>query len=190
MTTKLSNIFIAAEYELYVGEGEEKELMEKAGQETPFSFITGLGLALEDFEKNLIGLNKGDKFEFSIPSDKAYGDYNDDHCLDLPRDIFMVDGKFDDNVVREGAIVPMVDSEGNRLQGLVLEIKADSVRIDFNHPLAGEELHFTGTILDTHEATAEEIAALTAPSCGCGCGSHGCDDGDCGSHGCGDGCCG
>ena len=56
----------------------------------------------------------------------------------------------------------------------------DVVVMDFNHPLAGETLHFNGEVIDVHEPTAEEIAALTAPAGGCGCG---CDD--CGS-GCGD----
>lgn len=54
--------------------------------------------------------------------------------------------------------------------------------MDFNHPLAGETLHFNGEVIDVHEPTAEEIAALTAPAGGCGCGC-GCDD--CGS-GCSD----
>ncbi|MTU74588.1 peptidylprolyl isomerase, partial [Parabacteroides merdae] len=79
-----------------------------------------------------------------------------------------------------GNTVPMMDSNGNRMNGSVLEVKEDVVVMDFNHPLAGETLHFNGEVIDVHEPTAEEIAALTAPAGGCGCG---CDD--CGS-GCGD----
>ena len=83
----------------------------------------------------------------------------------------------------------MMDSNGNRLNGSVLEVKDDVVVMDFNHPLAGETLHFSGEVIDVHEPTAEEIAALSAPAGGCGCG---CDDcgSDCGDHDHKDGGCG
>ena len=61
--------------------------------------------------------------------------------------------------------------------------------MDFNHTLAGEKIHFIGEVIDVHEPTAEEIAALSAPTGGCGCG---CDDcgSDCGDHDHKDGGCG
>ena len=62
------------------------------------------------------------------------------------------------------------------MNGSVLEVKDDIVVMDFNHPLAGETLHFSGEVIDVHEPTAEEIAAFSAPAGGCSCG---CDD--CGS---------
>ena len=113
----------------------------------------------------------------------------EDHVLDLPKNIFEVEGKFDSEIIKEGNTVPMMDSNGNRLNGSVLEVKDDVVVMDFNHPLAGETLHFSGEVIDVHEPTAEEIAALSAPTGGCGCG---CDDcgSDCCDHDHKDGGCG
>lgn len=182
-----ANKSVAVTYDLNVGEGDERELMEKATVETPLKFIFGTGSMLPAFEKALLGLGVGDNFSFSISPEEAYGEYNEDHVLDLPKDIFLVDGKFDAETIQEGNTVPMMDSNGNRMNGSVLEVKEDVVVMDFNHPLAGETLHFSGEVIDIHEATAEEIAALTAGGCGCGCGDSECGDGESGD-GCGCGC--
>lgn len=179
-----TNKSVAVTYDLNVGEGEERELMEKATVEAPLKFVFGTGTMLPAFEEALLGLAAGDTFSFSLSAEDAYGDYNEDHVLDLSKDIFMVDGKFDSEAIQEGNSVPMMDSTGNRMVGSVLEVKDDIVKMDFNHPLAGETLHFSGAVIDVHEATAEEIAALTAGACGCGedgCGEDGCD---CGEGGC------
>ena len=71
------------------------------------------------------GLEVGDKFDFSIAPADAYGEYVEDHVLDLPKNIFEVEGKFDSEVIKEGNTVPMMDSNGNRLNGSVLEVKDD-----------------------------------------------------------------
>lgn len=175
-----ANKYVAVTYDLNVGEGEERELMEKATKEVPLKFIFGMGMMIPAFEKALDGLEVGSTFNFSIAPAEAYGEYNQDHVLELPKNIFEVEGKFDAEMIKEGNTVPMMDSNGNRMNGSVLEVREDIVVMDFNHPLAGETLHFTGEVIDVHEATPEEIAALTAPADGCGCGC-----GDCGG-GCGD----
>ena len=186
-----ANKYVAVTYDLNVGEGEERELMEKATVEAPLKFIYGTGMMLPAFEKALNGLEVGGTFTFSIEPAEAYGEYNEEHVLDLPKNIFEVDGKFDAEMIKEGNTVPMMDSNGNRMNGSVLEVKDDIVVMDFNHPLAGETLHFSGEVIDVHEPTAEEIAAFSATAGGCSCG---CDDcgSDCGDNhegGCGCGGC-
>lgn len=181
-----ANKFVSVTYDLNVGEGEDQELMEKATAERPLNFIFGTGSMLEAFEKALNGLEAGEKFNFSLAPEDAYGEYVEEHVLELPKNIFEVDGKFDESVIYEGNTVPMMDSNGNRLNGSVLAIGEDSVTMDFNHPLAGETLHFSGEVLDVHDPTEEEVAQLLAPAGGCGCGCD-CGDGACGD-GCGDGC--
>ena len=182
-----ANKFVAVTYDLYVGEGEERELMEKATREVPLKFIYGTGYMIQEFEVALMGLESGAAFDFTITPENAYGEYNEDYVLDLPKNIFEVDGKFDSEMIQEGNTVPMMDSNGNRMNGSVLEVRDDVVVMDFNHPLAGETLHFTGEVIDVHEPTAEEIAALTAPAGGCGCGCDSCGGG-CGDHEHGDSC--
>ena len=188
-----ANKFVAVTYDLHVGEGDERELMEKATREVPLKFIFGTGAMLPAFENGLNVLEVGDKFSFTLEPADAYGEYVEEHVLDLPKNIFEVNGKFDAEMIKEGNTVPMMDSNGNRMNGSVLEVKEDVVVMDFNHPLAGETLHFDGEVIDVHEPTAEEIKALTAPAGGCsgcsGCGG-GCGDGECGDgEGCGSGCC-
>ena len=182
-----ANKYVAVIYDLNVGEGEERELMEKATREVPLKFIYGMGMMIPAFKEALMGLEEGEKFDFSITPENAYGEYNEEHVLDLPKSIFEVDGKFDSEMVQEGNIIPMMDASGQRINGSVLEVKDDVVVMDFNHPLAGETLHFKGEVIDVHEPTAEEIAALTAPAGGCGCGCDSCGSG-CGDHGHGDSC--
>lgn len=172
------NKFVAVTYDLNVGEGEERELMEKATPEVPLKFIHGIGMMIPAFEEALEGLEPGDSFDFSLTPEKAYGEYNENHVLELPKNIFEVDGKFDAEMIKEGNTVPMMDADGNRMNGSVLEVREDVVVMDFNHPLAGETLHFKGEVVDVHEPTAEEIAAMTSTGCGGGCGGCG---GGCGS---------
>lgn len=186
-----ANKYVAVTYDLNVGEGEERELMEKATKEVPLKFIFGTNMMLQAFENALNGLEVGDKFDFTIEPADAYGEYNEEHVLDLPKNIFEVDGKFDAEMIKEGNTVPMMDSNGNRMNGSVLEVKDDIVVMDFNHPLAGETLHFSGEVIDVHEPTAEEIASFAAPAGGCGCGCDSCGGGcGCGDNdescGCGD----
>ena len=165
---------VSLTYDLTViNEEGEKELMERATRQHPLTFIFGMGTMLEAFEKNVDGLSVGDKFSFVLTSDEAYGDYFDAHVLELPKKLFEVDGKFDVERVAEGQTLPMMDSQGNRMMGSVLEIKQDVVVMDFNHPLAGETLHFDGEVIDVHEPTEEEINAIYQED-----GCSGCDKSD------------
>jgi FKBP-type peptidyl-prolyl cis-trans isomerase SlyD len=191
------NQFVATEYELFVdGEKEgELELMERATSEQPMKFIFGVGMMLKKFEENLFGLETGDKYEFSIPADEAYGQYIDENVLDLDRSIFEIDGKLDERIIFAGNVVPLMDSEGNRLNAQVVEVTNSHVKVDLNHPLAGENLHFKGSILEVRKSSEKELVELLGGGeGGCGCGSGGCGSDDCGTDhehsggGCGSGC--
>lgn len=178
------NKYVTVIYDLNVGEGDERELMEQATEQRPLEFIFGTNSMLEAFENQLEGLSQGDTFSFRLTPEEAYGDYDDTKIIELPKNIFEVDGKIDDEVLFEGNTLPMMDSSGNRLVGSVVSIGDDVVIMDFNHPLAGETMHFEGTVMEVREASAEEIAALFSGG-GCGCGSGGCGSGEEGGCGCG-----
>lgn len=130
----------------------------------------------------------------SLKDIDAYGELDENAIVDLPKHIFFIDGEFDDEIVQIGNTVPMMSTSGQRLNGLVLEITDDTVKMDFNHPLAGEDLFFKGEIVEVREATDDELAALVSGGCGCGSGSCGCGDeaecadGSCSSGSCGCGC--
>ncbi|GHT10660.1 peptidyl-prolyl cis-trans isomerase [Bacteroidia bacterium] len=167
---------VSLTYDLTV-DGEEngrKELMERATKEHPLTFMFGMGMMLEAFERNVEGLKVGDKFSFTLEPEEAYGEYIEQNVVELPKSIFEVDGKFDEEKISEGETLPMMDAQGNRMMGSVLEIKSEVVVMDFNHPLAGETLHFDGEVIDVHEPSPEEIAALSHEG-GCDCGCESCD---------------
>ncbi|MEG1660478.1 MAG: FKBP-type peptidyl-prolyl cis-trans isomerase [Bacteroides sp.] len=181
------NKYITVAYELYTTEDGDRDLIEKATAEHPFQFISGMGTTLDAFESQIVALNKGDKFEFTIASEDAYGEYDEEHVLDLPKNIFEVDGRFDAERIYEGNVVPLMDAEGHRLNGTVVEVKPETVVIDMNHPLAGADLTFVGEVLENRPATNEEIegmANMMSGEGGCSCGCDSCGDDEC-SEGCG-----
>lgn len=188
-----ANKFVACTYELYVGDDKERELMEEATLERPLEYIHGMGMMLPEFEKNLFGLSAGDSFDFVLTSEQAYGEYSQEHVMDLPREIFTnEEGEFDAERVVEGNTLPLYTPDGDTIMGTVVEIKDDVVVMDLNHPLAGETLHFIGKIVEEHEATSQEIEKFFGNhggGCGggCGCSSQkdessggGCCGGSCG----------
>ncbi|MDR0505234.1 MAG: FKBP-type peptidyl-prolyl cis-trans isomerase [Dysgonamonadaceae bacterium] len=174
---------VSLTYDLTVDEENSKELMERATPENPLTFIFGMGMMLEAFEKNIEGLKTGDKFSFSLSPEEAYGEYIEQNVVELPKKIFEIDGKFDSEKISEGESLPMMDSQGNRMMGSVIEVKTETVVMDFNHPLAGETLHFEGEVIDVHEPTAEEMAAVMHGS-ECGCGNCDCSSDENGCTGC------
>lgn len=193
-----NNKYVEVTYDLFLnGEDDKLELWEQAPKEAPLRFTFGLGMMLEKFEENLKGLKQGDIYDFTIKCDDAYGPREEGRVIELDKSIFMINGEFAEDV-KEGNIVPMMDVEGNRMNGIVLEIKDDKVKMDFNHPLAGEDLNFRGEVLVVRDATEEEIAVATRPhkcggcggGCNGGCGSEGGCGGNCGGEQACDGGCG
>lgn len=173
-----SHKYVTVAYELYANnEKGIHELMEKAPAEHPFQFITGMGVALDSFEEKILAHNEGDEFDFTLSVDEAYGPYEQEHVLELPKKTFFIDGRFDKNTVYPGAVLPLVNADGNHFHGLVLEVKDDTVTIDLNHPLAGKALHFKGIVTTMRPATDDEIQGLINMMSGEGCGC-GCDDCD------------
>jgi len=181
---------VSVTYELKL-DGKEGDVFEKAGKDSPLIFLYGSGMMLPAFENGLAEKKASDTFEIFIAAADAYGEVNEEAIVELPKSIFMVDGKIDEQLITPGNSVPMMSTSGQRMEGLVVSVDENTVQMDFNHPLAGEDLHFTGEILDVRDATDEELNAAYSSSCGCGsgggCGDSGCGDGGCESEGCGSG---
>ena len=182
-------------YDLRVDD-EQGEMVEQATEAQPLEFLYGAGVMLPKFESHLAGLRQGEPFTIKLNKTDAYGEVNREAIVELPKHVFLVDGNFDAELIKVGNTVPMMSSNGQRLNGLVLEVSDDIVKMDFNHPLAGEDLYFAGTVLNVREASDEEVAQiLSGGGCGCGsgsCSTSSCDDGSCdpneNSGGCGCGC--
>lgn len=184
MEQQTPNKYVTVAYELYTDNDKGiHELVEKAPIEHPFQFISGLGIALDSFESKILALAEGEAFDFVLKVDEAYGPYEQDHVIELPKETFAFNGRFDKDMVYPGAVLPLVNADGMRFQGLVLELKDNTVIIDLNHPLAGKDLHFKGQIVTMRDATNEEIQALiNHEGCNCGGDCEGGCEGGCGGH--------
>jgi FKBP-type peptidyl-prolyl cis-trans isomerase SlyD len=150
-------VFIS--YQLaFPDEDGQPDVVEIVDEKEPMVFIHGLSGLPEAFEKNLLGLNEGDIFDFSISAEDAYGNVDPNAIIQLPKSIFQAEGQTADDILQIGNFIPMTDDQGNRMQGLVVAIEGETVTMDFNHPLAEKTLMFQGKILKIREATPEEIA--------------------------------
>ncbi|QZE13149.1 FKBP-type peptidyl-prolyl cis-trans isomerase [Halosquirtibacter laminarini] len=169
----------------------DSEIYESATLENPLQFIYGTNQMLPAFEKAIDGLTEGAEFKINLSQEDAYGEVNEEAVINLPKSVFVTEGKFDEERIKVGEMIPMMTSDGRRMTGVVLEVQDEEVKMDFNHPLAGEELFFVGKIVSVEEPTVEELEAVYNPGGGCGCGSssEGCGSG-CGDNegGCGSGC--
>jgi FKBP-type peptidyl-prolyl cis-trans isomerase SlyD len=134
------------------------EIIEETRAGDPLVFLYGNGQMLPKFEEHLSTLKAGDAFEFTLSSDDAYGELDQDAVIDLDKSIFLVEGKTDDDMLAIGNVIPMRDEQGHMLQGTVVSVSKDSVRMDFNHPMAGNVLHFTGKVIEVRTATDEEVS--------------------------------
>ncbi|MCP4648095.1 MAG: peptidylprolyl isomerase [bacterium] len=177
------NNVVSIVYELRA-DSKAGEVVEALTNENPLTFLFGTGGLLPKFEEHLSGLKTGDNFEFLLNSEDAYGPIVENAIVHVPQSVFEVDGKIDENLMKIGSMVPMMDAEGRRLNGKVMAIEGDAVKMDFNHPMAGNDLFFKGEVTDVRIATEEELShGHTHAEGGCGCGSNGegsCDDENCG----------
>lgn len=185
--------YVSMIYDLYQVEADGKwQLVHQVDPEDPEKIIYGVTKGvIVPLELALDGLEEGATFEVEASSDEAFGPYIEEQVMDLDKDMFFVDGKFDSNVVAVGNYVPMLTADGFRVNGKVVEITDDKVKLDFNHPLAGKAVCFKGSVLEVREATPEELhIAAGGHQCGCNKGEGGCGcSGSDGACGCGQGGC-
>lgn len=175
--------FVELIYDLYEVEGSSEVLMMKATDELPDRFVFGVDQNMLDaFTQALNGLKQGDKFDIVLGPDQAFGERIDEYVMDFDKEMFFVDGKFDDERIKEKNVIEMMTADGHRVAGEVITVGPEKVTVDFNHPLAGQTVRYVGEVRVVRDATPEE---LQPKSCGCDhdCGGddHDCCDGGCGS---------
>ncbi len=179
-----NNKMVAVHYKLTV----DGAIADRSNPEAPLEFICGTGMLLPKFEEALIGKSAGDKVSFTLEPKDGYGEIIPEAVVELPKTVFMIDGKVAEDILFVGSQVPMSDANGNRMVGVVKEVNADNVKMDFNHPMAGKTLNFDVEVVSVRDVTPEDLASKGG--CGCGCGDHECGEGcgdHCGDH-CGEGC--
>ena len=153
--------------------------------EKPLDYIHGTGSLLPKLEEHIEGMEPGCKFDVTLAAADAYGEIDPDRVIDLPKAAFEINGEVREDLLVPGNTIPMLNSVGAVIPGVVLEVTPETVKMDLNHPMAGKTLHFTGEILTVREATEKELTeglhGEYVHSCG-GCGGHGGCGGGCHGH--------
>ena len=178
--------YVELVYEIFVVNGDEQVSVFKFNKEHPDAFVFGMDVTLiQGFQDHIFNLEQGEKFDFTLKPEEAFGAKDPNMVYELEKEIFHVDGKFDHEHICVGAIVPMMTQDGMRIEGIVTQVTDDKVTMDFNHQLAGETVRYAGYVQLVRDATPEELQPKHHHGCGCGC--EDCGGGDCG-HDHGDGC--
>lgn len=183
--------YVELGYDLYELTPNGPKLVHQTDIDDPEKIIFGVTAGMiQPLEKAIEGLAPGGEFNVDVKAAEAFGPHDPEQVVTLDRDIFMVDGKFDDEMIKVGEYVPMMTADKYRINGLVTEVTDTNVKMDFNHPLAGKDVRFSGKILTVRDATPEELQpAHSCGGCCGGCGDDNCCGGDNGA-GCGDNSCG
>ncbi len=126
-------------------DGAKGDIIENVSEEHPLEVVIGTEDLLEKFEEKIMGLQAGNTFEFILSPEDAYGNYDEEGVVSVPKTELMED--VSDITISEGEIIPIVTDDEEEMEAVVLEIDKDIVTLDFNHPLAGETLFFEGKII-------------------------------------------
>ena len=195
-----TNSVVEFSYELEV----DGQVVDQCPKERPLDYIHGTGGLLPKLEEHIEGMEPGDRFDVTLTPAEGYGEVDPQRIIDLPKAAFEVNGEIREDLLVPGNTIPMMNSMGGIIPGVVLEVTADTVKMDLNHQMAGKTLHFKGEVISVREATEKELTeglhGEFVHSCGCGgCHGHdgGCEGGchgeggcDCDGHDHEGGCCG
>ena len=123
----------------------------------PLDYIHGEHMLLPKFEAELEGLEPESEFAFTLTPEEGYGEYDPKHKFEIPKQSFEIDGKIREDLMQVGKIIPMLNSSGMVVQGLIAAVNDDTVTMDFNHPMAGKTLNFKGKVISVRDATEKEL---------------------------------
>ena len=148
-----NNKVVAVSYALEV----EGKIADQSAPGQPLEYIHGTGMLLPKFEAALQDKEPGDTFDFILSPEDGYGKYDPSYLIDLPKTAFAIDGKVREDLLVVGRTIPMLNQAGQVVQGTVHEVTESAVTMDFNHPMAGKTLHFTGKVESVRSATDKEL---------------------------------
>jgi len=146
--TVQKNVVVSMEYTLHV---DNEEIDSSRGQD-PLQFLAGHGNIISGLESEMLGMKVGDSKDVVILPADAYGEFDEEAFMDVPRGDFPKDMP-----IEEGSELTVKDDSGQSRYARVDNIDGDVVTLNFNHPLAGDELHFNVKVIGLREPTGEEL---------------------------------
>ncbi|MCE7948187.1 MAG: peptidylprolyl isomerase [Chloroflexi bacterium CFX4] len=145
-----NNVVVALAYTLKLENGE---VVDESDAEDPLEYLHGAGNIIPGLERELSGMRVGETKRVQVSPAEGYGEYDPEDTEVLPRAEFPTDVP-----LTAGMVVTLADAEDNYTEAVIREVSAESITLDYNHPLAGETLFFDVEVLSLREATPEEIA--------------------------------
>ena len=137
---------------------ESGDVIEDTFSGDALTFIFGIGMMIPAFEENIEGKKSGDEASFGIPAENAYGVRDEAAEIEVPLDYFAdEEGKVDRDKLVPGHPISLQDSQGQVYQGVIVSPGIEKVKIDFNHPMADQDLHFTVKIKEVRDAAESEL---------------------------------
>ena len=146
--TVQDGVVVSMEYTLHV-DGEQLDTSEGQG---PLQFLVGYGNIISGLENEMMGMKIGDSKDVVVQPADGYGEFDDEAFMDVPRDQFPKDMKLE-----VGAELTVRDNQENARMAIVDGIEGETVTLNFNHPLAGDELYFHVKVLALREPNDEEM---------------------------------
>ncbi|MBD1559409.1 FKBP-type peptidyl-prolyl cis-trans isomerase [Vibrio sp. S9_S30] len=141
MTTITASSAVTLHFTIKLKDGSVADSTHSMGK--PAKLVMGDGSLSENFEKSLLGLVKGEQKNIELSADDAFGRPNPDNIHHMDKSRFIGEEK-----VEIGTIMAFVGKDGMEIPGIITEISGESVTVDFNHPLAGQDVIFDVEILD------------------------------------------
>lgn len=138
----------------YVVRTAEGDLVDESAPGDPVALHLGIGEMIEGFEKAVAGLTPGEEADFVVGPEEAYGVRDEAMLQQMPR------AEFPDGMTPEvGMVLGIGDGQGNEAQFIIREVGDETVLCDFNHPLAGQTLHFHVKVDRVEEHDAADCQA-------------------------------
>ena len=149
--TVTDGVVVSMDYTLRLDDGQVVDTSE--GRE-PLAFVQGQNQIIPGLENALYGMAVGEEKTVDVAPKDGYGEINPDAYQDVPPSAFPSEMTL---TVGESLNLQH-QSTGQIVQAHISKIEPGNVRLDFNHPLAGENLHFHVKIAGLRQATEQEIA--------------------------------
>lgn len=147
--TVVDDLVVSLEYTLQLDDGE---VIDTSQDQEPLEYLQGRGQIVPGLEQAVYGMAVGEKMDVVVAAADGYGERDPDAYEMVDRDVFPADMNLE-----PGMGLRMRDVKGQALVAYVEEVRPDGVVLDFNHPLAGETLHFNVQIAGLRSATSEEL---------------------------------
>jgi len=138
---------VSMEYTLKV----DGEVADTSQGREPLEFVHGAGNIIPGLEREMVGMAVGDSKDVLVAAVDGYGEEDDNAFMDVPREQFP-----EEIPMKIGTEIQVQNQAGQPMYARIDTIGDKSVRLDFNHPLAGKELHFSVKVVGLRDATPEE----------------------------------